>query len=174
MKEQEFLQKKPRYNDEGIWIDEVCIMFKWEKEAIEESIKLICDKVKPYSVLELGFGYGYTAEQFQKCGVRKHVIIEPHPEIYKKAVEWANKRPCKHICVLNSFWQDVDLPQDEFDLIYFDTFEMVFDDNTSWKTKFKTKWLSEVFLDEPLGKGFRFKINGKEYFQPLVENGGNN
>lgn len=171
MKEEEFLNYHIKDNDTGLFVEDTCIMFKWEKPVIQESIKEICERVKPKSVLEIGFGYGYTAEQFQKCGVGKHIIIEPHPEIYKKALEWASKRPCKCIIILNSFWQDVDLPHDEFDLVYYDAYELVFQDSISWTTKFKTKWVSEVFIDgKDNREGFKFKVEGKEYFQPLIKN----
>ena len=51
------------------------ILYKNEKEYIKKGVELLCDKLNPFSVLEFGFGKGWTATEFQKQGVKHHVIL---------------------------------------------------------------------------------------------------
>ena len=67
-------------------------MYKWEKPFIKEGVRRICENIKPKSVIEIGFGYGYTADTFQDYGVKIHVIIEANKQIYDKACEWAKEQ----------------------------------------------------------------------------------
>ena len=67
------------------------ILYKNEKEYLKKGVKLLCDKLHPESVLEFGFGKGWTATEFQKLGVQRHVILEPNKENYQMALDWKKK-----------------------------------------------------------------------------------
>ena len=61
------------------------ILYKNEIKFLPKGVELLCKKLKPKSVLEFGFGMGWTATEFQKQGVDRHVILEPNKENYQRA-----------------------------------------------------------------------------------------
>ena len=66
---------------------------------------------------------------------------------------------------VNTFWEDFETDE-EFDLVYYDPYEII---ETTYKVdKFKFKHKAYMFAEKEIaGGGFWFEINGKEYFQPL-------
>ena len=96
------------------------ILYKNEKEYIKKGVELLCDKLNPSSVLEFGFGKGWTATEFQEQGVKHHIILEPNKENYQMALEW-KENYSTDIEILNIFsWQfETD---EKFDLVYDDRF----------------------------------------------------
>ena len=40
-------------------------------------------------ILEIGFGMGISANYIQSHSISSHTIIEPHPQMVEKAVEWS-------------------------------------------------------------------------------------
>ena len=96
------------------------ILYKNEKEYIKKGVELLCDKLNPSSVLEFGFGKGWTATEFQEQGVKHHIILEPNKENYQMALEWKGNYSTD-IEILNIFsWQfETD---EKFDLVYDDRF----------------------------------------------------
>ena len=123
--EKQFKEEKLREDDKGLWLFDKCIMFKEEYPFIIKGVELICKKIKPKKVLELGFGYGWTSTQFQKCGVKEHTIVEAHPVIFKRAEKWRKKYPNKKINLINKFVQDFKYDEKDYDLIYDDRDELV-------------------------------------------------
>ena len=67
---------------DGYYIDDTWILWDWEEDVITKGIKELCKKYKFKSVLELGFGVGWTSTEFQKQGIERHVILEPNKESY--------------------------------------------------------------------------------------------
>jgi len=94
------------------------ILWKYEKEFLSKGVELLCEKLKPKSVLEIGFGLGWTATEFQKQGIQRHVILEANNEIYKKALEWKSQHNTD-IEILNIFSWDFETDE-KFDLVYDD------------------------------------------------------
>ena len=96
------------------------ILYKNEKKYIKKGVELLCDKLNPSSVLEFGFGKGWTATEFQEQGVKHHIILEPNKENYQMALEW-KENYSTDIEILNIFsWQfETD---EKFDLVYDDRF----------------------------------------------------
>lgn len=124
MTPEEYKNYLPEYTEEGnIVIAGETIMFAHEEEYITRSIKEIHKRTGFTTVLELGFGLGYTARAFRDCDVKKHVIVEPNKKIYDKAKRWARFK--RGVTVINAFWQEVKDLEEHFDLLYFDTYEMV-------------------------------------------------
>jgi type IV protein arginine methyltransferase len=95
-----------------------------EKKEIKKLIRDICKRYKPKRVLEIGFGLGYTATEFQKFNLQKHIIIEAHPEIFKTAMKWSKKY--KNVSVINCFLQDFNYDTKDYDLIFDDRQELVY------------------------------------------------
>ena len=86
------------------------LLYKNEEDYLVKGVELLYDELNPTSVLEFGFGKGWTATEFQKCGVTRHVILEPNKENYSTDID-----------ILNVFsWQfETD---EKFDLVYDDRF----------------------------------------------------
>ena len=66
------------------------VMMKWEKPYMKKLI----NNLKPKGdVLEIGFGFGYSADEIQKYNIKSHTIIEP--VLIKEAESWAKKQKHK-------------------------------------------------------------------------------
>ena len=96
-----------------------------EHDDIKQCVKDLCERYQPQRVLEVGFGLGFTATQFQECGIQKHVIVEAHPQMAEKAREWREEHPTKDIEIIEEFFQDYQYNEKDYDLIYDDRFEMI-------------------------------------------------
>ena len=58
---------------------------------------------------------------------KRHVVVEAHPQIYKRALAWS--KDMKHVTVVHSMWQDAKLESlGPFDAVYFDTYEETVDE----------------------------------------------
>jgi spermidine synthase len=75
-------------------------------------------------ILEIGFGLGISADFIQSHNINSHTIIEVHPEIYARAVAWAENKP--NTTVIFGDWYTV-LPSmnKTFDGVLHDTHEDV-------------------------------------------------
>ena len=71
--------------EDGYYIDNELILYNWEDGVLQKGVEWLCKKFKFKAVLELGFGLGWTATEFQKHGIKRHVILEPNKEVYKNA-----------------------------------------------------------------------------------------
>ena len=96
------------------------ILYKKETKYLKKGVKLLCDKLHPSSVLEFGFGMGWTASEFQEQGINRHVILEPNKENYQMALDWKDKYNTD-IEILNIFSWNYD-SDEVFDLVYDDRF----------------------------------------------------
>ena len=104
------------------------ILWKDEVEYLPKGVELLCKKIKPKSVLEFGFGMGWTATEFQKQNIERHVILEPNKENYQMALEWKNKFDDSDIEILNIFSWDYETDE-KFDLIYDDRQQFTVEDD---------------------------------------------
>jgi len=95
------------------------VMMEWEKPYMHACI----DALKPFGdVLEIGFGLAYSAERIQSFHPKSHTIIEFHPEVAKKAREWAKKYP--HVTIVEDTWQNALPKLGIFDCIFFDDYPL--------------------------------------------------
>jgi len=101
------------------------LMREDEKEGIQQEIVDLCERYQPTRVLEVGFGMGFTATQFQECGIEKHVIVEAHPQMADDARRWRENYPAKDIEIVEEFFQDYIYNEKDYDFIYDDRFEMI-------------------------------------------------
>ena len=157
------------YKIAGKWI-----LYKNEIEYLPKGVELLYQKLKPKSVLEFGFGMGWTATEFQKQGVQRHVILEPNKENYQMALDW-KKQYNTNIEILNIFSWEFE-PKEDFDLIYDD--KLPFKGNDNEKTD---NWMKENLKNNqwytgaagPRGSGksnklsIDFELNEEKYRQQL-------
>ena len=103
------------------------ILWKYEEKFLATGVELLCKKHKPKSILEFGFGKGWTATEFQKQDVQRHVILEPNKENYQMALDW-KKQYNTNIEILNIFSWDFET-KEKFDLVYDDRQQFTDKDN---------------------------------------------
>ena len=103
------------------------ILYKNEEDYLKKGVKLLCDKLHPKSVLEFGFGKGWTASQFQEYGINRHVMLEPNQSNYQMALEWKSNYDTD-IEILNIFSWDYDTDE-KFDLVYDDRQQFTLEDD---------------------------------------------
>jgi protein-L-isoaspartate O-methyltransferase len=91
------------------------VMMSWEKEIMEAHAKVIATGG---DVLEIGFGMGLSATAIQEYGVSSHTIVEIHPEIAKRAREWAKDYP--NATIIEAAWRDIGDGLGQYDGIFYD------------------------------------------------------
>lgn len=94
------------------------VMMRWEDEIMRLSSKWVT--YNQGDILEFGFGMGLSAGHIQSYKPKSHTIIEIHPEIAKKAEEWAKDKP--GVKIINADWWDIKDDLEMYDGIFFDTF----------------------------------------------------
>ena len=127
MEQQEWIDGAFEETDTDYKIAGINILYKEEKEYLKIGIELLCDKDHPSSVLEFGFGKGWTATEFQEKGITRHVILEPNKENYQMALEWKDNYDTD-IEIVNIFSWDYD-GGEEFDLVCDDRQQFTLKDN---------------------------------------------
>ena len=118
------------FTSDGIYITETmnmgdAVMHIGEKELMKELANLVTKNGG--HILEIGFGMHLSADEIQlKENVRSHTIIEVHPEVYKKALDWSKNKPNTKIILGD--WIDI-IPKlnSKYDGILHDTHK---DNNT--------------------------------------------
>ena len=163
-----FIDGKLNKKSDGYYIDDEWILYDWEDGILQKGFELLCKKYKFESVLELGFGVGWTATEFQKQGIKRHVILEPNKEVYKNALQWNKNYNAE---IVNIFSWEYE-PKEDFDLIYDD---IIFLNNAekhnNWLKKFNNQWLARnAGPAGGISKGdfFDFKINNNKYRQNIT------
>ena len=151
------------------------ILYKKETEYLKKGVKLLCDKLHPKSVLEFGFGKGWTAAEFQEQGVKRHVILEPNKENYQMALDWKDKYDTD-IEILNIFSWDYD-SDERFDLVYDDRFYLNNEEHYEHMDKILPlrQWYASNALpsnDKQLDDyPIFFQVDGVNYVQSLSKYG---
>ena len=96
--------------------DGVLIMASWEAPMMELHAEIVCRNGG--DILEIGFGLGISASYIQTHNIDSHTIIEPHPEIAKKAREWSQKM--KNVKIIESDWFDTIDKLEMYDGVFYD------------------------------------------------------
>ena len=97
--------------------EEVIIMMNWEHPAMSASAAYVTEGGG--DILEIGFGMGISAGYIQSHSVSSHTIIEPHPQMVDKAVEWSNGK--SNVTIISQSWADVTGSLGTYDGIFYDT-----------------------------------------------------
>ena len=100
------------------------VMMEWEKPYMEKCIEVL----EPSgSVLEIGFGFGYSAKKIcSYASVTSYTVVECAPVVWEKFKEFKEKlsedRPELVVNVIKGRWQDVLCSGGKYDTIFFDDF----------------------------------------------------
>ena len=176
MKLQEWIDGTFEETDTDYTIAGMNILYKNEEDYLAKGVELLCDKVKPTSVLEFGFGKGWTATEFQRYGVSRHVILEPNKENYQMALGWKDNYETD-IEILNIFSWDYD-SDEKFDLIYDDRVPLTLESEELHKSRMEDiisddQWLSRNAdvkvndIENIVGYPIYFELDGVAYVQSL-------
>jgi len=100
------------------------VMMEWEKPYMERSIEFL----NPFGkVLEIGFGFGYSATKICSFkNVLEYNVIECTPIVWNKFEEFKKNqislRPELIVNIIKGRWEDVLETIDKYDCIYFDDY----------------------------------------------------
>ena len=95
------------------------VMMEWEKPYMEACI----NKLQPKGdVLEIGFGFGYSATQIQKHNPKSYTIVECDPTVIERCKEWA--KDYDNVTIIHAKWQEVICTDKlgKYDEVFFDDF----------------------------------------------------
>lgn len=112
------------FTSDGIYITETmntgdAVMHIGEKELMKQLANLVTKNGG--DILEIGFGMHLSADEIQKkSNVKSHTIIEVHPEVYKKAIEWSKNKPNTKI-ILGDWTDAIPTLDTKYDGILHDT-----------------------------------------------------
>ena len=112
-----FYSDKITSNMEEFEGEDVIIMMDWEHPIMSASAAYITENGG--DILEIGFGMGISAGYIQSHSISSHTIIEPHPQIVEKAVEWSNGK--SNVTIISQSWADVTGSLGTYDGIFYDT-----------------------------------------------------
>lgn len=116
--EQDYLNSELEFTEDAILSPAGFeVMMEWERPIMERSAEIICHNHG--DVLNVGFGMAIIDTAIQRCGITSHTIIEAHPQVVRRAEEWARDK--KGVTIIPSTWQDALESLQPFDGIYFDT-----------------------------------------------------
>ena len=93
------------------------IMMDWEHPIMSASAAYVTEGGG--DILEIGFGMGISAGYIQSHSIDSHIIVENHPQIIPKAVEWASGK--SNVTIVSQSWYDVKDSIGTFDGIFYDT-----------------------------------------------------
>ena len=175
MEVQEWIDGAFEETDTDYTIAGMNILYKEETEYLKKGVKLLCDKLHPQSVLEFGFGMGWTATEFQEQGVKRHVILEPNKEVYQMALDWKDKYR-SDIEIVNAFSWEFETDE-KFDLVYDDRFYLNNKEHYEHMDKILPlrQWYASNALQDNSKKRpdypIYFQIDGIHYVQSLSKYG---
>ena len=175
MKLQEWIDGKFEESETDYKIAGLNILYKEEESYLKKGIELLCDEVKPKSVLEFGFGKGWTASEFQKYGINRHIILEPNKEVYQMALNWKESYNT-NIEILNIFSWDFETDE-KFDLVYDDREPITDDDDDNHFAHMKNilpteQWYAynaDLSHGETFEYAIDFVLNGIKYRQGITK-----
>ena len=108
-------------------------------------------------MLESGLGMGISDGYMHSHSSDSHTIVENHPDIIPKAVEWASDK--SNVTIVSQSWYDVKDSLGTFDGVFYDTFEDMnyrnFSSSLSTWTKSGTK---VTFWNDDSGESNNHKI----------------
>jgi len=139
------------------------VMMEWEKPYMEASIDILNPRG---DVLEIGFGFGYSATQIMKYKPKSYTIIECDPHIIQNINQWREKYPQIPIHIVKGKWQDTLSTLGIFDEIYFDDFPLEITQQSSHMEKMVSLKRINIFLDlciqnhTKMGSKISWYING--------------
>jgi len=98
---------------------EIPVMMDWEDSLMSASAAYVTQNGG--DILEIGFGMGISAGYMHSHSIDSHTIVENHPDIIPKAIEWASDK--SNVTIVSQSWYDVKDSLGTFDGVFYDTFE---------------------------------------------------
>ena len=175
MDKQEWIDGAFEETDTDYTIAGMNILYKNEEDYLKKGVELLCKKIKPTSVLEFGFGKGWTASQFQTYGINRHVILEPNKENYQMALDWKDSYDTD-IEIVNIFSWEYETDE-KFDLVYDDRFYLNSEEHYKHMKQIlpKKQWYASNALANESRKisdyPIFFKMDDVNYYQSLAKFG---
>ena len=108
------------FESDKIIIDELGdeVMMDWEHPIMSGSAAYVTENGG--DILEIGFGMGISAGYMHSHSIDSHIIVENHPQIIPKAVEWASNK--SNVTIVSQSWYDVKDSLGTFDGVFYDSF----------------------------------------------------
>ena len=78
------------------------VMMDWEHPLMSASAAYVTQNGG--DILELGFGMGISAGYMHSHSISSHTIVENHPDIIPKAVEWASNK--SNVTIISQSWME--------------------------------------------------------------------
>jgi predicted O-methyltransferase YrrM len=94
------------------------VMMDWEHELMSASAAYVTENGG--DILEIGFGMGISAGYIQSHSISSHTIIENHPDIITKALEWASEK--QNVTIITGSWYDNLDTLSTYDGVFYDTY----------------------------------------------------
>jgi cyclopropane fatty-acyl-phospholipid synthase-like methyltransferase len=113
-----FYNNKIVVEDTGSIHNGIEVMMDWESPIMSASAAYVTEGGG--DILEIGFGMGISANYIQSHSISSHTIVENHPQIITKAVEWASGK--SNVTIVSQSWYDVKDSIGKFDGIFYDTY----------------------------------------------------
>ena len=114
-----YVSQSLTFESDKITIDGVDaeVMMSWEHPIMSASAAYVTENGG--DILEIGFGMGISAGYMHSHSIDSHIIVENHPQIVPKAVEWASNK--SNVTIISQSWYDVKDSIGTFDGIFYDT-----------------------------------------------------
>ena len=113
-----FYNDKIVVEDTGSICNDMEVMMDWESSIMSASAAYITQNGG--NILEIGFGMGIASGYIQSHSISSHTIIENHPQIISKAIEWVSGK--SNVTIISQSWSDVTGSLGNYDGIFYDTF----------------------------------------------------
>ena len=85
-----FYNNKITCDETGSAFFDAEVMMDWEDPIMSASSAYITEGGG--DILEVGFGMGISANYIQSHNISSHTIIENHPQVIEKAIEWSKDK----------------------------------------------------------------------------------
>ena len=109
------------------------VMMNWEDDIMSASAAYVTENGG--DILEIGFGMGISAGYIHSHSINSHTIVENHPQIIPKAVEWTNNK--SNVTIVSQSWYDVKDSLGQFDGVFYDTYG---DDKKTFVSSSLSNW----------------------------------
>ena len=94
------------------------VMMDWEDTLMSASAAYVTEAGG--DILEIGFGMGISAGYIQSHSIASHTILENHPDIIPKALDWAKDKP--KVTIITGSWFSLLSELDTYDGVFHDTY----------------------------------------------------
>lgn len=117
-----YLQQKLTFESDRIYYlehgRELEVMMDWEHDIMSGAAAYVTENGG--DILEIGFGMGISAGYIQSHSISSHTIVENHPDIIPKALDWAADKP--NVTIITGSWYDNLDNLSTYDGVFYDTF----------------------------------------------------